>query len=90
MDFGAVDQLADVAPVLEQVIEPSLRETCSPNHLSSTKAPGLGLEAAPVKLLQQGADRPQLQILLKYPPDRLGLVRHNDQLLVLVGVANGD
>src|ERR1700733_8618871 len=90
VDFAAVDQLTDIASVLEEVVEPSLAEPPSSNHPSAGEASGFGLEAYPVKLLKERTDRAYLQILLKYPTHRLGLVRHDDELLVLVDIAKGD
>ena len=90
VDFAAVDQFADVTPVLEKMVEPSLAEPPSPNYSPTGQAPGLGLEADSMELLEKGTDRPNLQILLKYPPDRLGLVRHDDEFLILVDKAEGN
>src|SRR5579872_6174922 len=89
MDLAAVKDLAHIAPVSEQVDESALTVgTASP-----LLAIGQGLKSSPdsepVHFLKQKSDRTKLQISPEHPPDLLSFLRHDDQLLLPVDVAQG-
>src|ERR1035437_1122384 len=54
MDSASIDYLADVEPVLEQMGERSHAETDAAPHAAIGKTIGLGSDAAPVEVLNQG------------------------------------
>jgi hypothetical protein len=87
MDLAAIDHLADIEPVLEQIGERAHSEADAPDDPSVCAAPRLGPDAAPGELLHQSPHGAELEIAGEDGADGLRLLGHHDELLADAGIA---
>src|SRR6266852_7111979 len=87
MHLAAVDHLADVEPVLEQIGEGAHPEADASDDPAVRTAPRLGPDAAPVEILHESPHRAELEIANEDGADGLGLLGYDHELLVDAGIA---
>src|SRR3954451_1186602 len=90
MDLAAISDLADIEPVLEDMGERTNHEPACLNRFSIGKAPRLRPDALSLKAGSQFADRTEPEIVAKYLPDEVGLLRDDFQLLIDAAIAERD
>ena len=90
VSLAAVDHLADVEAVLEQIGERPHPEAAVAGGATVRSLPRLAADAAPVEVGGQCPQRTQLKIMLKDGAHRLSLSRHHDDSLVHRRIAERD
>src|SRR5712692_918820 len=90
MDLAAIDHLADVEPVLEQIGEGAHSEPDASDDPAVRTAPRLGPDAAPVEILHESPHRAELEIAGEDGAHGLGLLGYDHELLVDAGIAERD
>jgi len=83
----AINDLADVESVLEQIGQRSYAEADMAPHATICEAAGLGPNTTPVKLPDQGAQRAKFQVACKDETDRVGLLGDDNGLLAETSIA---
>src|SRR5271166_864442 len=86
----AINDLADVESVLEQMGQSSRAEADMAPTAAICEAASLGPDTTPVKLLDQGARRAKFQVACKDETDRVGLLGDDDGLLAETSIAERD
>src|SRR5207244_3773184 len=86
MRLAAIDHLADVEPVLEQIAEGADPEADAPDDPSVRAAPRLGPDAAQVEVLHESPHRAELEIANEDGAHGLGLLGYDHELLVDAGI----
>src|SRR6266481_12435 len=82
MHLAAIDHLADVEPVLEEIGERAHPEADAPDDPSVRAAPCFGPDVAPVEILHQSPYRAELEIAGEDGTHGRGLLGDHDELLV--------
>src|SRR6266853_6480705 len=90
MDLATVDDVADVEAVLEEMREGANAILPASFRPAACEGADLRGDVAPTEFLRQGADRAAFEIEPEHGADRLGLLRHDDQLLAHAGIAERD
>src|SRR5208337_800247 len=86
----AINDLADVESVLEQIGQSSRAEADMAPDAAIGEAASLGPDPAPVKLTDQNAQRAKFAIAGKDEADGIGLLRDDDGLLAGTAIAERD
>lgn len=90
MDLALVKDLPHMAAVLQQVCQGALAIRYPSPRLTVGQDQYLCPDALLAHLFQRPAHRAELQIHLKQPAHLFSLIRHDDEFLVPVDVAQGD
>src|SRR5215211_5200659 len=90
VNVTAVDHLADIEPVLEQMRERPHPERAPTDGAAIRALPRLAADAAPVEVVRQPTDRAKRKIALKDGADSRGFGRHHHDLLIHRRVAERD
>src|SRR5208337_4140950 len=85
--LAAINDLADVESVLEQISQNSPAEADMTPNAAIGEAAFLGPDTAPVKLPDQGAQRAKFKVAYKDETDGPGLLRDDDGLLAGTSIA---
>lgn len=87
MDLTPVGDFPDIAAVPEKVAKRAWPEPATTHDPAVLPFPPLGLDPFLVHFLEKEPYGARFQIGPEYPPYRLGLLRHDDEFVVLVDVA---
>ena len=86
-DAAAIDDLADVEAVAQQIGERTAGEGNAADGAPVGQRPHLGDDAAVAQIHQQLVEAAEIEIAAEDQPHPLGLLLHDDELLVLAGIA---
>jgi hypothetical protein len=86
VDLPLVGDFSNVAAVLEEIAQRARFESAATGDPAILPYSPFGPYRLLVHFLGEKADGAQLQIGPEYPADRLGILRHDDELLTLVDV----
>src|SRR6266581_7558397 len=89
-EIERITDFPDVESVLEQMGERTNAETNTAPLAAIGTSIGLGLDAAPIEILDQRIHRAKFEILCEDGANRLGFLRQNHELLVNAPIAERD
>src|SRR5262249_49245450 len=90
VDFASIDHFPNVEAIAQEVSKWANSKAYPPTGLTIAADLALGADASVVKILHKVAARSDFKVAFKDQSDRFGLLRHDHELLVDAGIAEGD